>query len=556
MATNQLLDPITIEVRWNRLISIMEEVDATVVRTSFSTIVGESRDFGAIILDRHGRSLAQSQLSSPAFVSHLPITAKHLLRVFPADTLAQGDVLITNDPWIGTGHLPDLSIFTPVFYEGQLVGFIACAAHVADIGGRLDYFGARDVFEEGVRIPPSRLVVGGTENEDLLQWVAANVRVPDVVVGDIHAIVAAERIGVERVREFLTDCGGAAAFQALADEILNRSEQAMRQALRELPNGEWQCDINADGFRTLLHIHVKITKQDDRIDVDFGGSSPQFDDASINSVINCTIADSFYPFKCSLTPSLPNNEGLYRPLNVVAPQSSVLNTTFPSAVNARSKASCHCHTAIYGAMAEVMPEKIQAGSGDFWVVDLYGTRPDGDRFRVLVLIHGGKGATAQMDGLSTITFPYNGSVTPVEIIENQAPVIVEFKRLVQDSGGAGQCRGGLGQEFKLRARARLSATVFTDKVTIPPPGVLGGRPGLPGRFVLNGLEGPAEPRTLVPGDWIYVRLPGGGGYGDPRKRALKAVVRDMVEGYVSLETARNEYGVDRFSQPNHISLPK
>jgi len=547
MPVELTLDPITIEVQWNRLTSVMDEVDAAVVRTSFSTIVGESRDFAVIMLDRAGRSLAQSQMSSPAFTCHLPITAKHLLQAFPAESLRPGDILITNDPWIGTGHLPDLSILTPVFFDNRLVAFMACAAHVADIGGRLDFFEARDLFEEGFRIPPSKLFIAGQENEQLTRLIAANVRVPDMVLGDIHAIIGAERLGAQRLGEFLNDYGGPPAFDALAEEILGRSDRAMRQALRALPDGEWAYEVQADGFNIPLRLRVKVTKQEDRIHFDYTGSSDQFTGASINCVMNCTFADTFYPLKCSLTPHLPNNEGLFRALTIYAPEGSVLNTTFPSAVKSRSKTSFHLHVVIFGAMAEAMADRIQAGSGSFWAMTMHGVHDDGTTFNVHVLPNGGKGATARMDGLPTIAFPYNGTVTPTEIIENQAPVVVEHKRLVVDSGGAGRFRGGLGQEmqFRLVGTRPMIASARPDKIRFPAPGVLGGKPGLAGRFTINGKDAPVRPHTLKPGDVITLRLPGGGGYGKPRLRPRADIDRDIDEGYVTPAAARRDYGVPR-----------
>ena len=369
------MDAISIEVQWNRLISIMDEVDIAVVRTAFSTIVSESRDFAVIMLDRDGRGLAQSRLSSPAFTVTLPMTAKHLLAEFPASTLEPGDVLITNDPWLGSGHLPDLSIITPVFHEGEVVAFMGCVAHIADIGGRLDFFEARDLFEEGLQIPPSKLYCAGRENEQLFRLIASNVRVPDMVIGDIRAIMGAEQLGGERLTDFLADHGGGPGFQAVADEILGRSEAAMRKALAGLPDGEWQCALDADGFRTPLHIEVRLRKRGDRIEADFEGSSVQFSDASINCVPNTTFADTYYPLKCSLTPELPNNEGLLKPLSVTAPAGSVFNPRRPCAVRSRSKTSFHIHMAVYGALAEVIPDRVQAGSGSFWAITLHGNHP-------------------------------------------------------------------------------------------------------------------------------------------------------------------------------------
>jgi N-methylhydantoinase B len=540
------LDPISIEVQWSRLISIMDEVDIALVRTSFSTIVGESRDFAVIMLDRHGRSVAQSQLSSPAFTVTMPATTKHLLAAFPAETLEPGDVLITNDPWLGSGHLPDLSIVTPVFEGRQLVGFMGCVAHIADIGGRLDFFDARDLYEEGFRIPPSKLFEAGKENRQLFRLLAANVRVPDMVLGDVKAICGAEALGAARLTEFLGDYGGAAGFQALADEILDRSDAAMRAAIAKLPDGEWGYALDADGYRTPLHIQVTVTKTGDRVHVDYTGSSRQFPDASINCVTNITFADTYYPLKCSLTPDLPNNEGLFRAVTISAPEGSVFNTTMPSAVKSRSKSSFHIHVAIYGALQKALPDRIQAGSGSFWAITLHGTHPDdGSVFNVHILPNGGKGATPRTDGLCTVAFPYNGTVTPAEITENQAPILVRYKRLVPDSGGPGVRRGGLGQEIALEVTGDrpIIASLRPDKVRHPPPGIAGGAPGMAGAYSLNGAAVAVVPQTLSPGDVYRMRLPGGGGWGDPTARDRARLIEDVRNGYVTREAAARDYGV-------------
>jgi N-methylhydantoinase B len=319
----------------------------------------------------------------------------------------------------------------------------------------------------------------------------------------------------------------------------------MRQGLLGLPDGVWRYGLDADGFRTPLRLEVTVTKRGDQIHVDYTGSSAQFTDASINCVMNCTFADTFYPLKCSLTPDVPNNEGLFRPITIYAPQGSVVNTTFPSAVKSRSKTSFHIHMAIYGALSQAMPGRIQAGSGSFWAITLHGFHPDGMPFNVHILPNGGKGATARMNGLATIAFPYNGTVTPTEIVENQAPIMIEYKRLLRDSGGAGRFRGGLGQELQMKVIGdrSLVASVRPDKVKFPPPGILGGRPGLEGKFTLNGADVPVRPHTLAPGERIYLRLPGGGGYGDPRERPVDEVARDVLDGCVSTEAAEREYGV-------------
>ncbi|MBI4278833.1 MAG: hydantoinase B/oxoprolinase family protein [Armatimonadetes bacterium] len=538
------IDPISLEIQWNRLITIMDEVDIAVVRTSFSTIVGESRDFAVIMLDAQGRSLAQSQMSSPAFTCMLPVTIKHLLRQFPAETLRPGDVLITNDPWIGTGHLPDLSIFMPVFAGGRPVGFMGTAAHVSDIGGRLDYFDARDVYEEGLRIPPSKLFMAGEPNDQLLRIIEANVRVPDQVLGDVFAIVGAERIGAGRLVEFV-DAYGVEHFGELAEEILRRTEMAMRQAIAQIPDGEYAYVHMADGYREPVRIQVRIVVEGDTLLADFTGSSPQFPDASINCVTNIAAADVYYSIKSSFIPEIPNNEGLFRPIRVFAPEGSVLNTTFPSPVKSRSKTSFHIHQAIYGALAQAIPDRVQAGSGSFWLVTFYGQADDGSTFAAHVIPNGGKGATATEDGLPTTAFPYNGTVTPVEILENQSPVMAVRKRFIADSGGAGRTRGGLAQEIVYRCKGGRSviAAVRPDKLKFPAPGILGGKAGMPGHFTLNGVEVTAEPHRIRKGDELVLWLPGGAGFGDPLARDPGRVAEDVREGFVTVAAAREEYGV-------------
>ena len=536
------LDPIDLEIRWRRLITIMDEVDAAVVRTSFSTIVGESRDFAVIMVDRHGRSLAQSQLSTPAFTITLPITCKHFLKTFPVDTLRPGDVLITNDPWLASGHLPDLTICMPVFHRGLVVAFMGCVAHVSDIGGRIDYFEDRDLFEEGLRIPPSLLFHEGRPNDLLFNIIEANVRVPRLVIGDIYAILGAERLGAHRLIEFLTDYN-LDDLDDLTEAILGRSEVAMRGAIAGLPDGVYRHAMDVDGYKESVCVAVEVVIHGDTVRVDFTGSSAERADTSINCVLNCTFADVYYPLKCSLVPDLPNNEGLTRPLSVQAPPGSIFNTAFPRAVRSRSKTSFHIHAAIYTALAEVMPRQVQAGSGSFWSVTAFGTDPEGEPFRTHVLPNGGKGAVKGMDGLPTIAFPYNGTATPVEIFENNAPVLISRRELLPDSGGPGQYRGGLGQRLIFTARGDQPVHFFVrpDKLRFPAPGILGGLPGRPGVVLLNGGPAPLTAMTLAPGDSIELQLPGGGGLGPPSAREASAVARDVAEGYVSRDAAATHY---------------
>ncbi|MEA2529407.1 MAG: N-methylhydantoinase, partial [Thermomicrobiales bacterium] len=457
-----------------------------------------------------------------------------------------GDVLITNDPWLASGHLPDFTIVTPVFHRGALVGFIACAAHVADIGGTLGWFEARDLFEEGLRIPPSKLYRAGRRNEDVFNFIAANVRVPDQVIGDVGAICGAEIVGKRRLIEFLEDYD-LPDITGPAGHILDRSETAMRNAIAELPDGVWQGEAWADGYIDPLHIVTTVTKEGADIWVDFTGSSQQFARGSMNNVFNLTFADTVYTLKCALTPTIPANEGIYRGIHPSAPPGSVFNTRFPSAVKSRSKTSFHIHNAIYNALARVVPQIVQAGSGSFWSITANGQWADGRRFNCHLLPNGGKGAVQGMDGLPTIAFPYNGTVTPTEVFENAAPLLMEEKSLLADSGGAGEFRGGLAQRVVVSSLSDdvVMASVRPDKLRYPPPGAAGGAPGRIGTLLVNGAAmAPGESVvSMNRGDRITMELPGGGGFGDPGKREPLAVLADVERGFVSAATAREIYGV-------------
>ena len=542
MSTSQPHDAIDLEVRWSRLITIMDEVDTAVVRTAFSTIVGESRDFGVIMVDQLGRSLAQSQLSTPAFTSSLPITCKHLLEACPVDILQQGDVLITNDPWLGSGHLPDLTICTPVFHKDAVVAFMGCVAHISDIGGRSDYLDSKDLFEEGLRIPPMKLVSNGIPVEPLFKLIESNVRVPRMVIGDIHAILGAERLGAERLIEFLEDYR-MDNLDHLSAMILDRSEVAMARSIESLPDGSYSSVLDIDGHKGSVHIAVEVTIRGAKVRVDLTGSSEERFDAAINCVMNTTVSDTYYPFKCSLLPDLPNNEGLYRFLEVHAPLGSIFNTRFPRSVRARSKSSCHIHSAIYAALSGVMKDRVHAGSGSFWTMTAFGTHDDGEPYRSHMLPNGGKGAVPGKDGLPTIAFPYNGTITPAEVFENNSPLLIGQRRLLTDSGGPGRFRGGLGQHITFASLSDKPVGIFCrpDKTRYPAPGLMGGRPGRPGQFLLNEGLAPLIPFELKRGDLLELQLPGGGGLGPPSERNPAALARDVADGLVSRECARTEY---------------
>ncbi len=542
-AAGGAIDPITLQIQWSRLVSIMDEVDIALLRTAFSTIVSETRDYAVIMLDRHARSIAQAQICVAHFTGSLPSATRTMLQEYPPETLVPGDVLITNDPWLCHGHLPDFYIVFPVFHVGAIVAYIATAAHMADVGGRLDELNGRDLFEEGLRIPPSKLFEAGTPNRQLFRIIEANTRFPRLVLGDIGAIVGAAKIGAERYLDLIADYG-VPALDLLAETILDRSEAAMRAAIATIPDGIYEDEVDCDGVRTPTHIHVTITVSGDSIALDYTGSSPQSGDSSVNVVPNVTHAHSLMALKCSLCPDVPNNEGIFRPITTTAPEGSVLNAKFPAAVRARSKTSFHTHTAIYGALANVIPDQVQAASGSFWSMRCLCVDDEGDPFLIYVLPNGGQGASSGTDGHSTTAFPGNGTITPVEIIENGGPVLVAERSLREDSGGAGRFRGGLGQIIRLRTRdgRTVRMTIRPDKMRFPATGLDEGLPGALGVIMVDGVVIPTDPFLLAPGHEFTLMLPGGGGFGDPTTRDRNLVRRDVERGLVSAEAAWTLYG--------------
>ena len=536
-------DGVTLQIQWSRLISIMDEADIALLHSAFSTIVSDSRDYAVILLDRHARSIAQAQVCVPHFTCSLPHAARTMLELFPPETLVPGDVLFTNDPWICHGHLPDFYTIAPIFHDGAIVAYYACAAHIADIAGRLDELIARDVYEEGFRIPPCKLYEAGKPNELLLRILEANTRQARLVLGDLGAMVGAGTLVAERCAEFLEDYGPG-SLDAVAETILGRSEAAMRAAISAMPDNVYRHAIDCDGFKTPTHINLTLTVSGDEVRLDYTGSSPQRDDASVNCVPNVTFAHSVFAIKCMLQPNLPNNEGLFRPITVYAPEGSILNARFPAPVRARSMTSFHLHSAIFGALVETMPDRVQAGAGSFWFMSCNGEDDQGRPFSLHVLPNGGTGALSGCDGHSTMAFPGNGTITPIEIMENRAPIVVLERSLREDSGGPGRSRGGLGQTIRVSTLGEASArlTLRPDKMRFPPPGLAGGMDGGRGELWLDDAPLPLDPFTLRPREVLTMRLPGGGGFGDPNERDPALLRRDVERGLVSTESAARDYG--------------
>jgi N-methylhydantoinase B len=548
VAAQTELDPIALEILWSRLISIADESAAALLRTSFSTIVRESNDYATVLMDANGDSLAENTAGIPSFVGILPRTLKHLLERYPKEQWHPGDCIVTNDPWMATGHLPDITMAAPIFHGGRLVGFSGSIAHSPDIGGSLWAADCRELFEEGLRIPPLKFLVEGRPNQDVFDFILGNVRVPDQVLGDLYAQVSAQEVCARRLAEFLDDAG-MPDLQALSGAVQDRADGAMRRAIEALPDGEYCSVVRADGFdddETL--IRCKVVVSGSNLHVDYAGTSKQID-RGLNSVMNYTYAYSAYPIKCALDPLTPRNEGSYRSVTVDAPLGSILNCRYPAPVNARQLTGHLLAGAIFTALAEVVPDKVIAECGGAPTLRALfsGTDRQGNRFSQILFASGGMGASSQADGLAATAFPTNSGAGSIEAFESISPLIVWKKELVPDSGGAGAFRGGLAQEVVVEVVSPepLRLSLLSDRQKHAAQGLRGGKEG--GRVKIETADGrrphPKSRGALQPGEKLVIRFGGGGGYGHPRERERERVLEDVEAGYVTPEATARDYGV-------------
>jgi 5-oxoprolinase (ATP-hydrolysing)/N-methylhydantoinase A len=534
-------DPITLEILWSRLINVTEECWVTIWRTAFSTIIGAAQDFGCELLDAHANSIAHSPRSMPVFNLTLPLAVRRLLRHFPVETLQDDDVLITNDPWICAGHLFDLAVVTPVFRDGVLVGFVGSIAHCSDIGGTKDSARARELYEEGLQIPPLRLYRAGRLNEDLAALLRCNVRRPEMVWGDIQAQVTANRVGAQRLLAFMEEYE-LDSLEPLALEVQRRAEEAMRKAIRAVPDGVYRGESTFALGDQRIRLGCAVVVQGDEITVEWDDVPPQLPEGGVNCTLSYTAAHTAYVLKSILTPEIPSNAGCFRPLRVRAPEGSILNCRYPAAVSQRTMVGWFCGPAVFRALAEVLPDRVQAFTGLPAVCTAYGTDERGETFNDHIMFGGGQGASAHGDGYAALMYPTSAGNVPVEMFEQRTPLLVERKELVPSSGGRGRYRGGLGQEVVLRKLYDDGRPVLVNVLPhgsdSPQPGLLGGQAGGPAGAEVRGarVQRVAGIGQLVelrhPEDVIVIRSAGGSGYGDPAERPPELVERDRREGYV------------------------
>ncbi|HUB16808.1 MAG TPA: hydantoinase B/oxoprolinase family protein [Acetobacteraceae bacterium] len=548
-------DPVSLEIMWSRLVTVVEEMWQTICRTAFSLIVSEAQDFACDLLDASGESLAHSPRAMPVFNVTLPRAVKAMLAKFPAHTLQPGDVLITNDPWLCAGHLFDIAVVTPVFRNGALVALTGTVGHVGDIGGTKDSLRAREIYEEGIQIPPMMLYRAGVPNDDLLTLIAENVRKSEEVLGDVHSFVAANALGAERLLAFMDEYG-MHDLRALAQVVQGRAEAAIRGAIRALPDGEYHSEIWNNPLGETLRYPLKITVQGDEIELDFAGAPPQLPQGGLNCTFSYTEAHATYPMKCLLSPEVRGNAGCYRPFTVKVPAASVLNCDKPASVNLRTRVGWYLAPNIFRALAGAAPDRVQAATGLPVAVNVYGRTAAGAVYADHFFMGAGQGGSAHGDGKSALLYPTSAANTSVELMETRAPVLVLEKGFVTDSGGPGKHRGGCGVRTRLRKLyddgLPTLTSVYPEGVGVIVDGLHGGRHGGgvhgwvvdPAGNILRDC-GTGELVTLTRADQIVeVQLAGGAGYGDARARSNLLVAQDVANGIVSPEAAMRDYGAD------------
>ncbi len=542
----ETIDPIALEILWNRLISIVNEQATALQNASFTTVVREAGDLSAGVFDVQGNMVAQAVTGTPGHINTMAMAVRHFLKEYPWESLEEGDSLISNDPWLTSGHLNDFTVVTPIFRRGKPVALFANTCHAVDVGGRMLGADARQVYEEGIYVPIMKLFRRGEPNRDLFRLVKQNVRAPELVEGDLMAQVGGNEVGGAKLLEFMDEYDFA-SLTPLSDAILTTSEKAMRQAVAELPQGTYRHEIRTDGFDEPIVIPIAVTVKGSDLFVDFAGTSPQCD-RGINVPFAYCVAYTTYPLKCAVSPHVPNNEGSFRPVHISAPEGCILNCQFPAPVGGRHIIGHFLSTAVFGALSQAIPDRVLAdGAANIWITQFTGKDLTNKSFTYVFFSSGGMGARPDKDGISATAFPSGIQGVPAEIIENVSPLVMEQRALVPDSGGPGKFRGGLGQEMVLSVRSNESVvhSAMYDRIKFPAQGFSGGATGMLGDFFLSDGTHP-HPKAqyrLQPGHKVTLRLPGGGGFFPSFTRDPELVRQDVLHGYVSLPAAREQYGV-------------
>lgn len=550
--SRQGLEGIQQQVMWNRLIAVVEEQAQALLRTAFGSVTREAGDLSAGVYDLGGRMLAQAVTGTPGHVNTMANAVGHFLERFLVAAMKPGDVFVSNDPWMGTGHLFDFVVVTPAFSGDVIVGLFASTCHVIDVGGRGFSAEARSVFEEGILVPHTILRRQGALNEELMEIICANTRNPLEVRGDILSLISSNDTGVVRLAEMMEEFD-LSSLEALAGHILKRSEEATKEAISKVPEGTYKTQSTFDGYVAPITVKAAMSVSEDHISVDFAGTSPA-STHGINSPECYSEAYTIFGLKCIVAPEVPNNAGSLSCFSIKVEDGSCVAPVRPSPVTARHVIGQMLPDVAFGCLEQALPNRVPAESaGSIWVLAMASAAQraaagaNATSFNVMNVGLGGVGARPGKDGLDATAFPSGVGSIPVEITESQSPLVFRQKEYLSDSGGPGQYRGGLGQIIEVAnteaAPFTVSAATF-DRIDNPPLGRAEGKPGQPGAVRLgSGPELRGKGIHLIPsGDSLIVELPGGGGLGDAGNRAKSDIRRDLEHGLISVETARRDYG--------------
>lgn len=543
--SEQTYDAVSLAIMWDRLISVTDEIVSTLVRTSFSTIVRESYDLSVVLLDADGKLMAQGSYSLPVFIGTAPRTLRYMLEKFPPETLRPGDVIATNDPWMGTGHIFDISVMRPVFRGERLVGYTMSITHLPDIGGLGFGAAATEIFHEGLRLPICKLANEGVLDPFILDLVRINVRVPDQTIGDILANVTCNEVGGRQLLEFMDEYG-IEDLGPLSKAIRTQSERAMRDKIAEIKNGVYHHEIQIEGVEAPITLACTITVKDEDIHADFSGTGGCVRHG-INVPLCYTNAMTLYALKCLTAGNIPNNEGFTQPITVSAPEGCLLNALPPSPTGGRHIIGHFVPSLIFGALADAAPDKVQADCGMIDLMTIQGTHRNGRGVSTIYFSAGGFGALSGHDGPEATPGPSNMAVVPVETWESLTSMTILDKKFLPDSGGPGAARGGVGQEITLRNDSGHPMTIFcmANRSEFPPVGYHGGEAGQMREHRINGKTvHPKGSYILQEGDVITLFQAGGGGIGSPADRPREKVLADFKEGFVTKEGAKRDYRVD------------
>ncbi len=550
---NNKTDKINNQVMWNRLISVVEEQAQALIRTAFSTSVREAGDLSAGVYNSNGKMLAQAVTGTPGHVNAMADSVAHFINHIGKNNFREGDIYLTNDPWMGTGHLHDITVVTPTYKNNTFIGFFACTAHIVDIGGRGFGADANSIYEEGLYIPITRFSDKGKINNTLLEIIRANVREPDQLVGDLFALAACNEIGIKRLRNMMEEFK-ISTLNSISNYILTHSYQATIEKISQLPQKKARGSMTIDGYYSPVSIKIHLIINKNEIICDFTGTS-SVDDKGINVPFVYTKAYTCFALKCALAPTIPNNAGSLAPFKVFAPVNSIVNAIHPAPVALRHVIGHFIPDTIFNALHKIMPNTVPAeGAGtlcNFQIsikpIKQTSKNQNNTRSEVLTFNSGGSGARPDGDGLNATAFPSGVMTMPIEATENTGPIIIWRKELRPDSGGIGKFRGGLGQfmEVGVQKGYVFDFQAMFDRVYYPARGQDGGGDGASTIIKRDdGVKLKGKGKQFVPhGRKVQLAFPGGGGFGKSCNRNEDLIEKDLKLGYISERSAKKDYNL-------------